>query len=368
MGAIVFIYGISFLQGTIFALIVLISKFYRSRTNRYLAFTILVISAIGLMNGIEEYLGDSKIFLFEVLNIVPLEMLFPATFFTYIYLKSNAKFLSGKLVFLYIPFYLFSIANITIVLLDAYGLIAGPGIRSAVYLLFDVEYFFILVCSFLIGIFCFVLVGKAAHLEEASKKWLKYLIAIYFVLVALWELSELYNILTDKESVYMEYALWVGVTTFFYWVSYKGLIRFKLLEDRYEITQIIKSGLPKEQKKPKKDTANIHFQKLEALMQTEHAYLDSNLNRENIADRIGISPGYLSKIINHTTKDNFSEYVNSYRVDAVKNMIQNPEFGKYSLLAIGYESGFTSKTGFYNAFKQRTGMTPNAYKTKMNKS
>lgn len=365
---IVFIYFISFLQGLIFALAVLFSKFYKSDVNKYLAYTVFIISFLGLMNGIEEQINDYNIFFLTLVDIIPLEMLFPATFFTFISLKSNSKLFKGKYVYLYIPFHLFSITNVSIVTFDALGLINDLEILSFIYILFDIQFYLVLIYSSMTGVFCLALINKANHLEEGNKKWLKYLVVIYFALILIWILLELYNIITDTESVYMEYVLWVGVTTFFYWISYKGLIRFRLLEDRYEITQIIHSNLPREKKETKKETSNIHFQKLETLMLNEHAYLDSNLSRENIANQIGISPGYLSKIINSITNDNFSEYINSYRVDTVKNMIQNPEFNKYSLLAIGYESGFTSKTGFYNAFKKRTGMTPNTYKTTINRS
>ncbi len=365
---IVFIYLISFLQGSIFALVVLFSKFYRSHVNKYLAYTILTISIISLLNALQLYFGDTAPFIFALFDRIPFEMLFPATFLAFISLKSNSKLFKGKRVFLYVPFYLFSIVNIIIVTCHALGLINDPNIISFIYSLFDIEYYLILIYSISAGAFCIVLINKANHLEETSKKWLKYFVAIYFSLILIWVLMELYSIITDSESVFMEYILWFGVTTFFYWMSYKGLIRFKLLEDRYEITQIIKSSLSKEKNEIKKDISNIHFQKMELLMQDKHAYLDSNLSRENIAGQIGISPGYLSKLINSITNDNFSEYINSYRVDAVKNMIQNPEFDKYSLLAIGYESGFNSKTGFYNAFKKRTEMTPNAFKTQTNRS
>ena len=365
---IVFIYFISFLQGLIFALAVLFSKFYKSNVNKYLAYTIFIISFLGLINGIEEHIDDYNIFFLKLVDIIPLEMLFPATFFTFISLKSDSKLFKGKYVYLFIPFYLFSITNLVIITLDELGLINDFDILSFLYLLFDIQFYLVLIYSSVTGVFCLALISKANHLDERNKKWLKYLVAIYFALILIWVFMELYNMITDTESVYMEYVLWVGVTTFFYWISYKGLIRFKLLEDRYAITQIIHSSLHKEKRETNKEISNIHFQKLEALMLNEHAYLDSNLSRENIANQIGISPGYLSKIVRNITNDNFSEYINSYRVDAVKSMIQNPEFDNYSLLAIGYESGFNSKTGFYNSFKKRTGITPNTYKTTINKS
>jgi AraC-like DNA-binding protein len=66
------------------------------------------------------------------------------------------------------------------------------------------------------------------------------------------------------------------------------------------------------------------------------------------------------------TGDNFASFINNYRVEAVKKMILDSDFENYSLLAIGLESGFTSKTTFYDAFKKATGMTPNSFRN-MNK-
>nr|WP_255596565.1 helix-turn-helix domain-containing protein [Flavobacterium potami] len=107
---------------------------------------------------------------------------------------------------------------------------------------------------------------------------------------------------------------------------------------------------------------NLYFQKLESLCKNEHIYTDSTLSREKVAEKLGISAGYLSQIINTVTGDNFAHYINQYRVEAVKEMISNLEYDNYNLLAMGLESGFTSKTTFYKAFKKVTGQTPNEYK------
>ncbi|MDX6183929.1 helix-turn-helix domain-containing protein [Flavobacterium sp. Fl-77] len=75
-----------------------------------------------------------------------------------------------------------------------------------------------------------------------------------------------------------------------------------------------------------------------------------------------MSAGYVSQLINMITGDNFANYINNYRVEAVKEMILDSDYENYSLLAIGLESGFTSKTTFHNAFKKSTGMTPNSFR------
>jgi AraC-like DNA-binding protein len=46
----------------------------------------------------------------------------------------------------------------------------------------------------------------------------------------------------------------------------------------------------------------------------------------------------------------------------VKEMLVNPEYKHYTVLGIGLECGFNSKTSFNRIFKEETGLTPTEYK------
>nr|WP_246223704.1 AraC family transcriptional regulator [Fulvivirga kasyanovii] len=98
------------------------------------------------------------------------------------------------------------------------------------------------------------------------------------------------------------------------------------------------------------------------LFEEENIYRNPNLSRADIAERLGISVGYLSQIINEQSDKNIPDYLNYYRVEEVKKMLLDPDFDQYSLLAIGFEAGFNSKTAFYTAFKKETGTTPANFK------
>ena len=159
-----------------------------------------------------------------------------------------------------------------------------------------------------------------------------------------------------------------------HWTAYIGIYKYKLAKNREAVynflntdlaipstSAIIENNAPEEFKESITED-NLYFQKLQLLCKEHHIYTDSTLNREKVAEKLGISAGYVSQIVNAVTGDNFANYINHYRVEAVKEMISNSQYENYNLLTMGLESGFTSKTTFYKAFKKVTGQTPNEYK------
>ena len=83
---------------------------------------------------------------------------------------------------------------------------------------------------------------------------------------------------------------------------------------------------------------------------------------DTLAEKMDLSNGYLSKIINQKEGKNFYEFINTYRIKAVKRNLNTPTYSHYSILGIGLEAGFKSKSTFNAVFKKMTGMTPSAYK------
>jgi AraC-like DNA-binding protein len=58
---------------------------------------------------------------------------------------------------------------------------------------------------------------------------------------------------------------------------------------------------------------------------------------------------------------NFSNFINRYRVNHSKQFFQADFLSRYTISSIGFESGFNSRSTFYNAFKKFTGMSPSDY-------
>jgi AraC-like DNA-binding protein len=98
--------------------------------------------------------------------------------------------------------------------------------------------------------------------------------------------------------------------------------------------------------------------KLLALMAAEQPWLEPELTLAELAQRLRLHPAQLSKIINLGCGQNFSDFVNRYRVEEAQRKLADPRFAHYSLVGVALESGFNSKSTFNRVFKKITGQVP----------
>ena len=97
--------------------------------------------------------------------------------------------------------------------------------------------------------------------------------------------------------------------------------------------------------------------------ENETAYLNPDLNMELMAQTLKIPKHQITEVLNTVIGKNFFQFVNTYRVEAVKQMLLDPK-NRFSIEAVGYDCGFSSKSSFYTVFKSITGVTPVAFKHK----
>lgn len=110
-----------------------------------------------------------------------------------------------------------------------------------------------------------------------------------------------------------------------------------------------------------KDELNGYIQQLESIMSNEKPFLDQDLTLRHLAELLELPPNYVSQLLNEGLKKNFSEYINSFRLETFKGKIQDPSQKHLTILALAYDSGFNSKTVFNTFFKKNMGITPKAY-------
>jgi AraC-like DNA-binding protein len=101
---------------------------------------------------------------------------------------------------------------------------------------------------------------------------------------------------------------------------------------------------------------------LDRLMTAEKLYLHETLSLRTLADRLQKDPNLISHILNQRMHKSFYDYVNAYRVEAVKDKMADPAYDHFKITEIAYECGFNSKTTFNRVFKHMTGKSPSEFK------
>jgi AraC-like DNA-binding protein len=97
-------------------------------------------------------------------------------------------------------------------------------------------------------------------------------------------------------------------------------------------------------------------------MKTKKPYLNPLLSLKSLADEIGLSPYYLSQVINDCLNQNFYDFINSYRIKECKQLLIDSSQNNKTLLEILYHAGFNSKSVFNTFFRKYTGKTPSEYR------
>lgn len=102
--------------------------------------------------------------------------------------------------------------------------------------------------------------------------------------------------------------------------------------------------------------------KADHAMRHDTLWRESGLTLPALARHIGASVNDLSQALNEGRGVNFFDYVNGFRVDAVKKALTDPALRDRPVLDLALEAGFNSKSAFNAAFKRLTGETPSAYR------
>lgn len=198
--------------------------------------------------------------------------------------------------------------------------------------------------------------------EKINLNWLKYLlIGMLIVWTVVIIVNFIYYDIDTGRPIYVSVVLFVMFIGFF-GIRQGNIFVSHASESRKEINnkadkkpkRYLKSGL-------KDNEAEDIQNQLTILMKEDKLYLDSALSLSKLAKQLGVLPNYLSQVINERIGKNFYDYVNFYRIEEFKKLVKLPENKKLTLLALAYESGFSSKAAFNNSFKKFMGQNPSEY-------
>lgn len=373
--------NIAIFQGIVLGVVILKSSLFSSKSNKYLAYLLFALSMV-LLNYVFEIEGTFKSYpLLRFLDYIEWIFLLPVFIFLFIINRIDDTIKNRQRAYLYyIPF----IYSSTFVIIYHLNDILG------IYKITDSRIFIINILMLIQLLFAFIIIlfppfysyFMIRHLKDPQeKRWVITLLTTLYLLLSTWLITYMTGFFFGIDISSTMSGLALSATFIMHWTAYIGIYKYKLAKNKEAVYHFINNDLviihpnpqvaessitqennTAEESRESITADNLYFQKLELLCKDEHIYTDSTLNREKVAEKLGISAGYVSQIVNTITGDNFAHYINQYRVEAVKEMISDPEYDNYNLLTMGLEAGFTSKTTFFKAFKKVTGQTPNEYK------
>jgi len=217
-----------------------------------------------------------------------------------------------------------------------------------------------------------VLVNAMSTTNQTDLKWLQW-IMIIFILALIFDIVDYFFINT---RVVFGISLADTVILFLInWIFFKGLkqpqiflgISKKDLYEAQEIKNLNRSRVLDETAKYKysslsKEEMNIISIRIKELFESENLYLEPQLKIEELAKRLNVTRHNISQTINLMAQKPFYDFVNEYRVNHFKKLLTDRNNRKFTILALGIESGFNSKATLNRVFKQNIGQTPREYR------
>ncbi|HNX65928.1 MAG TPA: helix-turn-helix transcriptional regulator [Bacteroidales bacterium] len=202
---------------------------------------------------------------------------------------------------------------------------------------------------------------KFPHTENASVRWLQGVIVLSFILCTVMYLPSLV-----RAKIYVCLFLVPLVSLVLYtYLVYKAistpLVFPADLPEVIDQTDAEDETADKQNHNHAKDDNNELSDAIETMLVNTKLYLDSEINIQTLADLCCVRVHVLSAYLKRHYYKNFNNFINYYRVEEAKRFLTDPEQHKYSINHIAKNSGFTSRSAFYNAFKKNTGFTPGEY-------
>jgi AraC-like DNA-binding protein len=197
-------------------------------------------------------------------------------------------------------------------------------------------------------------------LELVNLKWLR---SLLILLMILWAFYMIDIFLSEPLEIGETFGIVLNVCLVlsFFVLGYRGMLQGSIFQQQDEggastnptFTKYASSGLTKE-------AAPIVADLLQKCMTETRPHLINDLTLARLAKIVGVSTHHLSQVINEQFGRSFFDFINQFRVQEAETLLLQ-KTPKMSVLDIAMESGFNSKTAFYEAFKKRTGMTPTQF-------
>ena len=189
---------------------------------------------------------------------------------------------------------------------------------------------------------------------KGKKGWPRTFLRVLWAFDVIWlafnipyELPRIGDLLLDR---FDWYPLYIPLVVMIYYLGVKGYF----ISYRIPVVKSVALAIPG-------DKLVQVASMLKKSMEEERLWLQADLNLGKLAQHCGVAPKLLSAVLNQHMATTFNEFVNRYRVAAVRERLLLPESRELTIAGLAYECGFNSLPTFQRAFKATAGMSPKEY-------
>lgn len=360
------LYEFSAYHGIFLSVVILISKYGKSISNRLISLAVLFFS----FTLIEWTSYDDLILEYPHLALFSNPFLYAIAPLIWLYVLSYTRWtnkvpLRFQLLAL-LPSFLYMVGTYR------YYLLSGPDKIDFLYnnrldevfygpeQIYPVAY---LIITFMFMAFTYREFGKAQVMEKVGElriKWLRVITIAYLAFAFIGFCGWVFNHYVFASNVVYNITLICQV------LIIQGSGYIAIIKPTFFESSNRSSTHEKYQKSTLNDQkVNDLSNNLKALVEEKKSYLNMDLSPAEIAEELGITKHQLSQVLSQKVGLTFNEFINKYRVEAAQEMIRSENGTSYKLIHLAFDSGFNNKTTFLRNFKKITGLTPSAYREQL---
>jgi len=203
-----------------------------------------------------------------------------------------------------------------------------------------------------------IIKNKYSQIDQINLDWLSFSINTFGLLTFV-SLIQSFIGLAENRSVFI--ATFVLLLIFIFYFVNKVILKALRQPEIFagiaqnETSKYLGSNLTPSQ-------IEEYKKQLLALLRTEKPFLNPQVSLTDLSEKLSVSSKHLSQVINQSFNKSFFDFINTFRIQEVKQILKESKDDKLTVLEAMYQAGFNSKSSFNTAFKKETGQTPTQFR------
>jgi AraC-like DNA-binding protein len=186
--------------------------------------------------------------------------------------------------------------------------------------------------------------------------WLKQFIRIFTAFQVIWLCFLIPYVIPRYSNRLLDlfnwYPVYIPLSILIYWLGIKGYLVSQAQNENHKTrkTSVLDKRLSE-------DLVN----RLKKVMEEEKLWMDPALSLSMLSNHTGIPAKTISAVLNQYLDKSFNDFINSYRIAAIKARLLSSSDKNLTIAGLAYECGFNSQPTFQRAFKSIQGESPSEF-------